>query len=178
MSELKTFPVGDEAKAIMASVPGVRFTQGMVAGFDGPGGHGPEKAGALTVLHATMMDGDATQLFYKKTNALKKLLQEAPGFIRMFSLFDGLSGYAIAFWRSPQDAQAFAQGAAHQQTARAFQERPFQYSHFVGVWSAHSVRPRRIYCERCHQGTDAPAEACACGNPLVDVFREQEKALR
>jgi heme-degrading monooxygenase HmoA len=178
MSELKTFPVGDEAKAIMASVPGVRFTHGMVVGFDGPGGHGPEKAGALTVLHMTAVEEEATQVFYKKTNALKKLLQEAPGFIRMFSLFDGLSGYAIAFWRSPEDALAFSRGAAHQQTARNFHERPFQYSHFVGVWSAHTIRPRTIYCEKCHTGTEAPAEACReCRNALVDVFQAQNRAL-
>jgi hypothetical protein len=101
MSELKTFPVGDEAKAMMASIPGARFTPGMVVGFDGPGGHGPEQAGAITILHMTAVDGEATQVFYKKTNALKRLLQSAAGFQRMFSCFDGVSGYAIAFWRSP-----------------------------------------------------------------------------
>lgn len=179
MSELKTFPVGDEAKAMMGSIPGARFTPGMVVGFDGPGGHGPEKAGAITILHMTAIEEHATQLFYKKTNALKKLLQEAPGFLRMFSLFDGVSGYAIAFWRSPEDALAFSQGAAHRQTAQAFYDRPFQYSQFAGVWAAHTVRPRKIYCEKCHAGTETPTEKCAaCGNPLVDVFKEQEKALR
>ncbi len=179
MAELKTFPVGDEAKAIMTSIPGARFTPGMVVGFDGPGGHGPEAAGALTVLHMTATDEQATQTFYKKTNALKKLLQAAPGFIRMFSLFDGLSGYAIAFWRSAEDALAFSQGAAHRETARAFYERPYQYSQFAGVWTAHTVKPRKIYCDKCHAGTEMPAEACReCRQPLVDIFKEQEKALR
>jgi heme-degrading monooxygenase HmoA len=178
MSELKTFPVGDEAKAIMMSIPGARFTPGMVVGFDGPGGHGPEKAGALTVLHMTTIEEQATQTFYKKTNSLKTLLQKAPGFLRMFSLFDGPSGYAIAFWRSPEDALAFAAGSAHQQTARGFHERPYQYSQFAGVWAMHTMHPRRIYCEKCQTPTDAPADACrACGAPLVDVFKEQEKAL-
>jgi hypothetical protein len=179
MTQLKTFPVGDEAKAIMASIPGARFTPGMVVGFDGPGGHGPEKAGALTVLHMTAVDEQATQIFYKKTNALKKVMQDAPGFIRMFSLFDGVSGYAIAFWRSPDDALAFAAGAAHRETAREFHGRPYQYSQFAGVWAAHTVRPRKIYCEKCSAPTDAPAEACmACGNPLADVFKQHEAALR
>ncbi len=174
MGELKTFPVGDEAKALMMSVPGARFSGGLVVGFAGPGALGPEGAGAVTILHMTAVDADATQVFYKKTNALKKLLQDAPGFLRMFSLFDGLSGYAIGFWRSAEDAQAFARGHAHTQTARAFEERPFQYSHFVGIWSAHAVRPRTIYCERCRTGTEMPADACrSCGNPLVDVFKQQ-----
>jgi len=178
MSELKTFPVGDEAKAIMMSIPGARFTQGLVVAFDGPGGHGPEKAGALTVLHMTAIEEQATQTFYKRTNALKTLLQKTPGFQRMFSLFDGPSGYAIAFWRSPEDALAFSAGAAHRETARAFQERPFQYSQFAGVWAAHTVRPRRIYCEKCQAGTEAPAESCAaCASPLVDVFKDQERAF-
>jgi hypothetical protein len=179
MAELKVFPVTEEAKAIMASIPGARFTPGMVVAFDGPGGHGPERAGALTVLHMTAVDEQATAIFYKKTNLLKKHLQEAPGFLRMLSVFDGLSGYAIAFWRSPEDALAFSAGAAHGQTAREFHEKPFQYSQFAGVWAAHTVRPRKIYCEKCHAGTDMPADACrACKNPLVDVFKEQDKALR
>jgi heme-degrading monooxygenase HmoA len=179
MAELKTFPVDEKAKAIMASIPGARFTPGVVVGFDGPGGHGPEMAGAVSVLHMTATDEMATQTFYSKTNMLKKLLQEAPGFIRMFSLFDGVSGYAVSFWRSPEDALAFAHGSAHENTAREFRERPYQYSQFVGVWGAHTVRPRRIYCEKCQAGTATPADVCAkCGNALVDVFRMQEKALR
>jgi hypothetical protein len=179
MGELKTFPVGEEAKAIMMSVPGARFTSTMVVGFDGPGGHGPEKAGALTVLHMTATDEKATQIFYKKTNLLKKLLQESPGFLRMFSLFDGLSGYAVAFWRSPEDALAFARTSAHRETAAEFNRDPFQYSQFAGVWAAHTVRPRTIYCEKCRTGTEMPTEACRhCGNLLVDVFKEQERALR
>jgi heme-degrading monooxygenase HmoA len=178
MSQLKTFPVNDEAKAIMASIPGARFTPGMVVGFDGPGGHGPEKAGAITILHMTAVDEEKTQNFYKKTNAMKKLLQSAAGFLRMFSLFDGMSGYAIAFWRSPEDALAFSKGDVHQRAARAFHENPFQYSQFAGVWAAHTILPRVIYCPKCQTKTEAPADACrGCAEPLVDVFKEQEKAL-
>lgn len=178
MTELKTFPVGDEAKAMMAAIPGARFTPGMVVGFDGPGGHGPEKAGAIVILHMTAVDEDATQIFYKKTNALKQRLQDAPGFIRMFSLFDGLSGYAIAFWRSADDAAAFARGPAHAKTAREFHDQPYQYSQFAGIWTTHSMHARRLYCEKCRTPTDAPAEACrSCKHPLLDVFKAQEKAL-
>jgi heme-degrading monooxygenase HmoA len=179
MPELKTFPPGDEAKAIMASIPGARFTPGLVVGFDGPGGHGPEKAGAITILHMTAVDPDATQVFYKKTNSLKTLLQKAPGFLRMFSAFDGVSGYAVAFWRSPEDALAFSQGGAHTQTAEHFRKEPYQYSQFAGVWAAHTIRPRWIFCDRCRAPTAAPASACArCGSPLIDVFREQDKKLQ
>ena len=177
MPELKTFPISDEAKAMMQSIPGARFTPGVVVGFDGPGGHGPEKAGAVMILHMTAIDEQATQIFYKKTNALKQQLPEAPGFIRMFSLFDGVSGYAIAFWRTAEDAIAFAHSPAHRATAREFLEAPYQYSQFAAVWALHTAHDRWVFCDKCRGRTAMPAATCReCGGPLVDVFKQQEQA--
>src|SRR5215471_2133296 len=124
-TELRTFAPGPEAKAIMQSIPGARFTPGVVSGFDGPGALGPEAAGAVMVLHMTAVDEAATQLFFRRTNHLKTLLPAAPGFIRMFSLFDGLSGYAIAFWRTAEDAIAFGRGSAHREVMREFLASPY-----------------------------------------------------
>ena len=174
MAVLRTFAPDDEARAIMQTIPGARFTPGMVVGFDGHDPVGPEAAGAVMVLHMTAVDEAATQLFFRHTNHLKTLLPATAGFIRMFSLFDGLSGYAISFWRTPEDALAFGRHPAHREVMRQFIAQPFQYSQFVGVWSAHSVRRRHIYCAACGTPSDAPADACsACGEPLLDVFREQ-----
>ena len=177
MESLKAFAPDDEAKAIMQSVPGARFTPGMVVGFDGPDPVGPEAAGAVMVLHMTAVDEADTQLFFKRTNHLKTLLPSVPGFIRMISLFDGLSGYAIAFWRTPEDALAFGRDTAHREVMREFYAKPYQYSSFVGLWTAHTVRRRHIYCSSCRAAHDAPAQNCArCGTPLLDVFREQAVA--
>lgn len=177
METLKTFAPDDEAKAIMMSVPGARFTPGMVVGFDGADAVGPEAAGAVMVLHMTAVDEAATQLFFKRTNHLKTLLPSVPGFIRMFSLFDGLSGYAVAFWRTPEDALAFGHDTAHREVMREFYAKPYQYSSFVGVWSAHTVPRRHIYCSGCGRANDAPADSCSqCGTELLDVFKQQAVA--
>jgi heme-degrading monooxygenase HmoA len=174
LGTLRTFAPDDEARAIMQSIPGARFTPGMVVGFDGTDPVGPEAAGAVMVLHMTAVDEKDTQLFFRRTNHLKTLLPAAPGFIRMFSLFDGLSGYAISFWRSPEEALAFGRHDAHREVMREFRSRPFQYSQFVGVWSAHTVRRRHMYCADCGAANDAPAGSCArCGQDLLDVFRMQ-----
>jgi len=177
MQALRTFAPDDEARAIMAGIPGARFTPGMVVGFDGPDAVGPEAAGAVMVLHMTAVDEAATQLFFKRTNQLKTLLPAVPGFIRMFSLFDGLSGYAVSFWRSAEEALAFGRNATHREVMREFYEKPFQYSQFVGVWSAHTVHRRHIFCAGCGAPNDAPADACGqCGEPLLDVFKQQAAA--
>lgn len=176
MQTLKTFAPDDEAKAIMAGIPGARFTPGMVVGFDGADA-GPEAAGAVMVLHMTAVDEAATQLFFRRTNQLKTVLPGTPGFIRMFSLFDGLSGYAVSFWRSADEALAFGRDPAHRAVMREFYEKPFQYSQFVGVWSAHTVHRRHIFCAQCGTANDAPAEACSgCGTALLDVFKQQAAA--
>lgn len=178
MAEVKFIPPSDEVKAIVGSIPGVRFTPGVVVGQEGPeAGVGPEAAGAILVLHTTAADEAAAERFWRLTTAVKQQLPEARGFIRLFSLFEGLSGYLVAFWRTVEDAQAFAAAPAHREAMAAFYAERFEYSHFVGLWKAHSVRPRNIYCELCGEATPAPAAACGgCGNPLDDVFTPQRVA--
>lgn len=178
MAEVKFIPPSDEIKAVVGAIPGVRFTPGVVVGQQGPEGHvGPEAAGAILVLHTTAVDEAAADRFWRLTTAVKQQLPEAPGFIRLFSLFEGLSGYLVAFWRTAEDAQAFAASPKHREAMQAFYKERFEYSHFVGLWTAHSLRARNIYCEACGEATAAPADRCAaCGNPLDDVFSSARSA--
>lgn len=172
MAQVKAIPPSDEVKAMVGAIPGVRFTPGVVVGQEGPEGHlGPEAAGAILVLHVTLADGDAADRFWHTTTSVKQSLPEVPGFIRLFSLFEGVNGYLVAFWRTVEDAQAFAKSERHQEAMAAFDRDHFQYSHFVGLFKAERAHSRNVYCEACGQPTPMPAPVCAvCGNPLDDVF--------
>lgn len=172
MTEARLIPPSDEVKAMVGAIPGVRFNQGVVVGQDGPDSHlGPEAAGALLVLHMTVADDAAADRFWRTTTAVKQQLPAAPGFIRLFSFFDGPSGYLVAFWRSAEDAEAFAKTEAHRKAMAALDTERFEYSHFVGLWTTHRVRNRNMYCTECDAITPAPASACSgCGTPLDDVF--------
>lgn len=60
---------------------------------------------------------------------------------------------------------------AHRAAARAQRHDHFEYSQFAGVWTAHSLTPRTLYCERCEGATIAPAATCtSCGAALDDSF--------
>ena len=174
MAEVRLIPPSDEIKGLVGAIPGVRFTPGVVVGQDGPECRvGPEGAGAILVLHTTAADDDAAERFWRTTTAVKQQLPGAAGFIRLFSLFDGLSGYLVAFWRTVEDAQAFAAGHHHRAAVAALRRERFEYSHFVGLWKAHAIHPRTIYCELCGTATPVPTDACSsCANPLHDVFGE------
>jgi len=55
--------------------------------------------------------------------------------------------------------------------AREQRERPFEYSQFAGLWAAHTVGRRTLYCDRCNTPTVAPAGQCTnCRNVLDDPF--------
>lgn len=176
MGEVRQIPPTDEVKALVAAIPGVRFNQGVIVGQDGPDAHlGPEAAGALLVLHMTVADEAAADRFWRMTTAVKAQLPTAPGFIRLFSFFDGPSGYLVAFWRTPEHAQAFARSDVHREAMSRLDEERFEYSHFVGLWTAHRVHQRNLYCTRCDALTPAPATTCGgCGHPLDDVFARNE----
>jgi heme-degrading monooxygenase HmoA len=178
MAQARLIPPTDEVKGLVAAIPGVRFNQGVIVGQDGPDAHlGPEAAGAILVLHMTVADDAAAERFWRTTTAVKQTLPDAQGFIRLFSFFDGVSGYLVAFWRSPEHAKAFAAAPAHRAAMAALDSERFEYSHFVGLWSAHSLHDRNLYCERCDAVTAAPASNCrGCGNPLDDVFSRREPA--
>jgi hypothetical protein len=67
-------------------------------------------------------------------------------------------------------------GRSHRcrEAVAALDRKRFEYSHFVGLWKAHAVHQRNIYCEACGTATPAPASACRnCGNPLHDVFARE-----
>lgn len=172
MAEIKSLPPSDEVKAIVGAIPGVRFTPGVVVGQQGPEGHlGPEQAGAILVLMVMLADEESSDRFWRATTAVKQTLPEAHGFIRLCSFFDGPVGYLIAFWRTVEDAEAFARDRAHRAAMDAFASDRFQYSHFVGLWKAERVHPRNVFCDRCGAATKMPASSCSsCDNTLDDYF--------
>ena len=172
MSLIRQIPPSDDVKALVAAIPGVRFNPGVVVAQEGPDRHlGPEAAGAILVLHMTLSDEAAADRFWRTTTAVKQTLPTAAGFIRLFSFFDGPSGYLVAFWRTAEDARAFAAAPAHRDAMSALDRERFEYSHFVGLWTAQSTHRRNLYCPRCEAVTAAPATHCqGCGEALDDAF--------
>lgn len=170
MATVGVFPPDETSKAAQQAVTGTRLTPGVVTALDGPTPAGPEAAGALTVLHTTFADVDGAQRGYRNFAAIKAAFRDRPGFVRWLTFNDGPHGYALGFWRRAEDVVEFLQGPAHRAMVAEQQERPFEYSQFAGIWVAHTVGRRRLYCERCRTATAAPADACGCGNPLHDPF--------
>jgi len=167
-----SFPPDEASKAASHAVPGTRVTPGVVSALDGPVVAGPEQAGALSLLHTTFACSESAQRAYRNFATMKEDFRVRPGFLRWLTFNDGPNGYALGLWRTPGDVEAFVTGTAHQQMVREQRERPFEYSQFAGVWAAHAIGRRTMYCEKCHSPTPAPATACtACGNPLDDSFR-------
>jgi heme-degrading monooxygenase HmoA len=165
------FPPDDASKAAAMAVPGTRVTPGVVSALDGPRPAGPEEAGALTLLHTTFADAAGAQQAYRSFATAKDEFRTRPGFLRWLTFNDGPHGYALGLWRTTEDVTAFVHGAAHQAMVRQQRENHFEYSQFAGVWAAHSVGHRMLYCERCGSPTAAPAAACArCANPLDDPY--------
>jgi heme-degrading monooxygenase HmoA len=166
------FPPDDLSKAAAQAVPGTRITPGVVSALDGPVLAGPEQAGALSLLHTTFVSSEAAQRGYRNFTTMKDDFRRRPGFLRWLTFNDGPHGYALGLWRTTADVEQFVAGAAHQAMVREQRERPFEYSQFAGVWAAHRVGQRSLYCDRCQAATTAPATACsACGNSLDDPFR-------
>lgn len=179
MPTLQVFPPNAENEALFAEIPGLRQTPIPVIGFDGPDGDlGPEAAGAVLFLHMTMVDEERTQAFWRQVALTCKAASEWPGFIRMIAFFDGAANNAVGFWRTLEDAQAFARSRAHVDAIHDMYAQTFEYTHFAGLFQAVRTRPREMYCDRCGQENHAPAERCtACGHELTDVFRQQAPAV-
>ncbi len=173
MATLQVFPPNAENEALFATIPGIRQTPLPVVGFDGPDGAlGPEEAGAVLVLHMTMVDEERTQLFWRQVALTCKAASETPGFIRLIAFFDGAANWALGFWRTVEAAQAFARGTAHAEAILDMRRHTFEYTHYAGLWRPVSARTREFYCDVCGAETLFPAERCArCGNPVADVFR-------
>jgi len=171
-TRIGSFPPDEASLAASHAVPGTRVTPGVVSALDGPVLAGPEQAGALTLLHTTFADSAGAQRAYQNFAAMKEDFRLRPGLVRWLTFNDGPHGYALGLWRAPEDVEAFVTGAAHQHMVREQRERPFEYSQFAGVWAAHAIGRRTLYCDGCRAATPAPASACSgCGNPLDDPFR-------
>jgi hypothetical protein len=176
MPALQVVPPNAENEALLAQIPGLRQTAIPVIAFDGPEGHrGPEAAGALLFLHMTMVDPERAQTFW---SWVARTCQEAarfPGFIRAIAFWDGLTNNLVAFWRTLEDAQAYAyQPGVHLEAIQAMKAQQFEYTHFAGLFVPVRARPREFYCERCGAEAHLPVAACpACGNPVTDVYALQ-----
>ncbi|HLH64247.1 MAG TPA: hypothetical protein VKV27_00950 [Solirubrobacteraceae bacterium] len=175
MPTLQVFPPNKDNEALVAEIHGLRQTPIPVIGFDGPDGHlGPEAAGAVLVLHMTMVDEQRTQRFWRQVALTCKAASETPGFIRMVAFFDGVANWALGFWRTAEDAAAYATSRAHRDAIADMKAHRFEYSHYAGIFTA--IRPgrRETWCDRCGTEVLMPAEHCPnCGNELADVFAIQ-----
>jgi hypothetical protein len=171
MTKIASFPPDEASMAASHAVPGTRITPGVVSALDGPTLAGPEEAGALTLLHTTFIRDDGAQRGYRNFAAMKADFRIRPGFLRWLTFNDGPHGYALGLWRNVDDVTAFIAGAAHQAMVREQRERPFEHSQFAGVWAAHTIGRRNLYCEQCGAATAAPATSCSgCSAPLGDPF--------
>jgi heme-degrading monooxygenase HmoA/ribosomal protein L37E len=169
-------PTGAAADAMgsLGALPGARFTEGMVFGLDGAEPVGPEAAGCVMVLLGMLADDALAQQFYVQAAAVTRAAREAPGFLRFLVVQDGAALYGIGFWRTVEDAEAFARSSGHREAMADLARTGSQYNHFAGLWTVHQPRKRHIFCDRCQARNDVPAEHCGrCGNPLVDGFRDQ-----
>jgi hypothetical protein len=177
MANLQVFPPDAANEALFGEVRGTRRTPVPVIAFDGPEGHlGPEAAGAVLVLHMTMVDEGRTQAFWRQVALVCKAASEDPGFIRMIAFFDGLANWALGFWKSVEAAQSFARAGPHRAAMAEMYEKNFEYTHFACLFVPVAPRPRHAYCDQCGTEVVMPAERCPrCSNELADVFVAQAK---
>ena len=178
MPTLKYYPPTEEAGGIVSQIPGVRFTEVPVLAVDGPDGAlGPESAGALMHLHMTMVDEEKTRAFWRQVAITLKAAADAPGLIRFIAVTDGLSQDAVAWWRTVDDAKAFAASEVHQAAMAEMDELGFEYTHFAGLWQLVAPRERHVICDACGSSTTMPADSCrSCGVEIADVFQQRNRA--
>lgn len=170
--ELLSLPPPPEAIAAMSSLAGVQIAPTILATQSGPDGHlGPEAAGAILMLQATFADPDGAARFWAAAVPLMALLETAPGFIRRYSFPDGPSITLLAFWRSADDAKAFAMTPEHRAAVRDLYQQRWQYSHFSAIWELTSNRGRMVFCTKCPAITSAVEGVCSgCGTELFDIY--------
>lgn len=176
MTELLTLPPPTEALAAMAAIPHSQSASIQFGTQQGPDGHlGPEAAGAVLMLQATFTDPKGSAAFWQALVPLLELLESAPGFIRRYGFIDSPHSTLIAFWRTAEDARAFAARPEHRAAVRDLYQQRWQYSHFAAIWemtTSHG-RQRQIFCPRCQAVTPAPERRCGgCGTELYDPYRE------
>ena len=173
MAELGQYHPEGETAERMGRLKGVRFTPGMVFSVEKET-VGPEAAGAVLVLQNTLDTDAKARQFWARTATTVEAAIEAPGFIRLIGFGDGPENYALAFWRTIEDAQAYAKAMPHREAVKELHATGNQYSHFAGLFAASAPRKRHIFCDECIVENDASRTTCAqCGNPLVDSFAQR-----
>lgn len=174
MATIGQFPPAPENQMAMGSIPTVRFTEGVVFSVEGDDPAGPETAGAVLVLQGTLASDEKAQQFWSRAATTLRAARESHGFIRFIAFADGLSNYALGFWRTYEDAMAFRKSVPHRDAERELAETGNQYQHFAALFRSDRAHERHTYCERCGTRNVMPREVCqGCGNELVDVFALQ-----
>ena len=175
MTELLSLPPPPKAIAAMAAIPRSQVTPTMLGNQQGPDGHlGPEAAGAILMLQATFTDPEGAAAFWNALVPLFDLLQSAPGFIRRYGFADGPHNTLIAFWRTAEDARAFAALPEHRAAVRHVNQQRWQYSHFAAICEMTSRHNRVIFCPRCPAVTPAADQRCSgCAVGLLDAYQAQ-----
>jgi heme-degrading monooxygenase HmoA len=165
VTQLLTTPPPAEAIAAMAAIARTQNTLTVLGTQQGPDGHlGPEAAGAILMLQASFTDSDRFAAFWATLIPLLELLESAPGFIRRYGFADGPHHTLIAFWRTADDARAFAARPEHRAAVRDLYQQRWQYSHFAGIWEMTSSHGRVIFCPFCQAVTPAAEQRCSgCG---------------
>lgn len=171
MTELLTLPPPAEARAAIAAIPRSQTAQISFGTQQGPDGHlGPEKAGAILILQATFTSPDGFAAFWKALVPLFGLLESAPGFIRRYGFAEGPHWTLIAFWRTADDARAFATRPEHRAAVQDLYHERWQYSHFAAIWEMTTSHDRLFFCEGCRAVTPAAEQRCSgCGTELADA---------
>jgi heme-degrading monooxygenase HmoA len=173
VAELLTLPPPPEAIAAMAAIPRSHLAPTVVGTQQGPDGHlGPEAAGAILVLQATFTDPEGSASFWKALVPLFELLESTPGFIRRYGFGDGPHNTLIAFWRTAEDARAFAARPEHRAAVRDLYQQRWQYSHFAAIWEMTTNHGRVIFCPDCEAVTPGADQRCGrCGAERSDAYR-------
>src|SRR5579859_2776752 len=136
VATLGQYPPAGETQIAMGSIPGVRFTSGVVFAVDGPDPVGPEAARAVLVLEGALDDDAKAQQFWSRAAVTLGAARESPGFIRFVAFADGLTNYAVGFWRTHDDAMAFFRSSSHTLAMRELNATGNQYDHFAGLFNA------------------------------------------
>lgn len=165
-------PPHPEAMARMLAIPGVSADPTMLIRHEGPGAGGPETAGAVLMLQTTFTSEEGARDFWDAAAPLMELLSDAPGFIRRYTFPEPNCGTLIAFWRTLEDAKAFARLPEHREAVKGLYRGRWQQSHFTGMWELASDHGRVIFCDHCDGITPAHEGVCSgCGRDLADIYR-------
>jgi heme-degrading monooxygenase HmoA len=177
MATIGQYPPAGANQMAMGSIPGVRFSEGVVFAVEGPDPVGPEAAQAVLVLEGALDQDDKAQQFWSRAAVTLREARESTGFIRFIAFADGLTNYALGFWRTRDDAMAFFRSPTHTEAMRELDATGNQYEHFAALFNADRQHERHVYCEGCGKRNVMPTEQCVdCGNELVDSFKVQSAA--